>query len=210
MTRRPSGITLVETSIVLSLVLILMTLLGAYLTKGQKFSLETDTYASVHNHASVVLRRISDELFRSSHRYLDNTDGRGVTMLSYGQISSSDPEEPFIEFEPINGKILWKKWVCIFLDGSGRIMRAEERLATPDSELLTKPLPNVDTAYFRSLPLNSLRLVSREVKNFEVVRSSERTVTVSITTWARTPVAAARDSDKDVEITVSTEVNLLN
>lgn len=209
MRKRAAGITLIEVSIVLSLTLILMTILGVYLTKGQRFSLETDSYATAHNHASVVLRRVSDELFRASHRYL-HTDGSGVTMLSYGQVSSGDPDEPFIEFEPINGKILWKKWVGFFLDASGKIMRAQERLMSPDSELLVKPLPDIDTAYFRSLPVASLQPISRQVKKFEVAPSSERTVTITITTWAKTPVATMRDSDKDVEITVTTEVNLLN
>lgn len=209
MRKRVAGITLIEVSIVLSLTLILMTILGTYLTKGQRFSLETDSYATVHNQASVVLRRVSDELFRSSHRYL-HTDGSGVTMLSYGQVSGSDPDEPFIEFEPINGKILWKKWVGFFLDESGRIVRGQERLVSPDSELLVKPLPNVDTAYFRSLPADRLQPISRQVKKFEVINSSERTMTISLTTWAKTPVATMQESDKDVEITVTTEVNLLN
>lgn len=211
MKQKPSGFTLVETSIVLSLLMVLMTLLAVYLARGRRISAETETYASVHDQASVLLRRISDELFRASHHYFDPTDGSGVTMLSYGPVSRpADPDEPFIEFEPINGKILWKKWVCFFLDGEGTIMRVEEKLASPDSELLVKPLPDVDTSYFRSLPMSSLQPISRKVKSFQVSLSSERTVTISVTTLAKTPVATAQESDKEVEIQVSTEVNLLN
>lgn len=206
MRKRPVAFTLLEVALVFSLITLLLVLMSMYLVRGQRLVAETDAYASVRTSSNLILRRISDELYRASHRYI-HSETDGTIFLSYSPANDSDP---FIGFEPLNGKITWRKWVGFFYDtDSHTIFRAEEPLAAPDSELMTKPLPDVDIPFFRSLPANRRQPIGSSVKSFQV-STSGNTVSISVTTSGEAPVSLIQDSDRAIEVTVSSVVSLLN
>ncbi len=207
--RHDRGVTLLEATIVLSLMVALMVLVTMFFVRGQRYTIATETYAAVQRQATQVLGRMTEEMYRGSRRQLVvGTDNKDVGFLSFAPVEGSGPDEPLVEFEPNTGRLVWKKWVAFAFDSSRQeVRRVEIPLISEVTELATPANPPGDVALFRSSPES--RLLSRDVSRFEVYQSAGG-VSVSLTVSRLMPVSALSDEQKDVFVNVKMEVNLVN
>jgi prepilin-type N-terminal cleavage/methylation domain-containing protein len=200
------GFSIIETVLVMSILSTLLMLVAFFFVRARHFTSDAETYSRVQRQANLSLRRITDDLTSASktwHQYF----GTSVVFLSTEPNNATDPR---LEFDSATGKVLWKKWVCYYYDASQRsIIRSEIPLQTPVSDLTTKPLPNVDLVDFESAPAQKRRQIARDVKLFDVTGTGDSFI-ISVTCEATSPVPGRQQSDKMVEVTVTTEVNLLN
>lgn len=205
---KPRAFTLLEAAIVLSLTSLLLGLLAMYFVRGQRYAVDTETYASVQRQAAVVLRKITADLATGGFEYLDtDPDGSAVWFLSSGPTAEG---QPYVEFREETGRLIWKKWVCYYFDPANRtIMRAEQPLTTPDSELLAPPEPAADITAFRSSAAVIRQPVGREIKSFRASRTT-RGVQLRLAVQAEAPLPNTTLEQRETEVEVSSEVMLIN
>ena len=209
MVRRPAGFTLVEVSLVMSLTLTLLALMGFYLVRGQRFAAETETYSSVQSSANTLLRRMTNELYRSSSKQVVVEPGVGLIFLSFGAKPGEDPPLD-LQLDPETGKILWTKWVGFTFDkASETITRGELALTENLLDLDTPAQPAIDISLFRTLPEVRRQPQPGRVKSFTASKVGNR-VHLRLRTHSTAPIATQTDEQRQVEVSVETEVSLLN
>lgn len=203
-----SGFTLIEAAIVLALTAALLALLAMYFVRGQRYAADTETYATVQRQSSIVLRKLTSDLATGAYQHLDTSpDGDAVWFLSSGPTAEG---QPYVEFREENGKIFWKKWVCYYFDAaSGTVMRAEQPLASPDSELLAPPSPAADVETFRTSPAVARQPVGRQISRFRASRTT-RGVQIRLATMAEAPLTNSTADQRETEVEVSSEIMLIN
>jgi hypothetical protein len=196
----------VEVAMVMTLTLTLMTLMAAYFVRGQRYAAETETYSSVQRSANTLLRKMTDDIYRSSVEQIEVGTNR-VIFLSFGP---TDDNEPELELEPTTGKIVWKKWVGYYHDvGQETVFRGELPLDSTISDLSTAASPAVDLLTFPTLGGVSRRPLPGKVRSFSVTQIQDR-IRLRLTTWGRSPIVANSDALREVVVSVQTEVALLN
>lgn len=206
MVSRSRGTTLIELCLVFAMVGVIMTLVSLYFVRARHYASDTETYSTVQRQANLALRRLTDAFYKGSKEW-DQYYGDSVIFLSSEALT---PSEPDLEFDAMTGEIVWKKWVCFYHDPvSQQIIRAEQPLALPTSNLLTQPEPEVSPEYFRTESALTRRTVARDVKNFQVVGTGT-SYEVTVTCEAFSPVPGKSEEEKRVEVTVTTEIFLLN
>jgi type II secretory pathway pseudopilin PulG len=206
MVGRSRGFTVVEVSLVMLLTLVLMTLMASYFVRGKHYAAETETYSSAQRSANALLRHMADDIYRSSDQQLDVKPG-SVVFLSFAPATGG---EPLLELQPGTGKILWKKWVGYYHDAtSGTIYRGELPLSPPIPEVSTPAQPATDALLFRTEPAVRRQPMPGQIRSFSVAQVGRR-VRFRLTTWGRAPIVTNTDAQRDVEVSVETEIALLN
>lgn len=206
--RRRRGFSLLEAAVVLGLVLTLMVLLTMYFVRGNRYAVETETYATVQRASNQLLRRVTNDLYRATKAYLHvEPDGRALWFLCFEPAQS---DQPFLEFQETDGQIVWKKWVCYYRDPDTNVVtRAEQALDPATANLLVEPLPAVDLDHFQSSTAVSRTEVARDVVSF-LVSATEGGVLVSLTSRKEAPLTETTDSQRTVEVSASHQVRLMN
>lgn len=208
MVRRDSGFTVVEVALVMTLTLTLLSLMGFYMVRARRFAAETETYSSVQSSANTLLRRMTDELYRSSSKQVVIEPG-GLIFLSFGPLSDEEPG-PELQLDPETGKIVWKKWVGFYFDESSeRIFRGELALDETLLDLDTPAVPAVELSTFRALPAVKRQPEPGRVISFSATQMGNR-VRLRLRTHGEAPIVAETQQQKEVEVSVETEVSLLN
>lgn len=203
------GLSLLEAVIVFSMMVALMILVTMFFTRGQRYATSTETYASVQRQATVLLGRVTDEMFRGTRQQmLVGADNDEVAFLSFAPNEPNTADDPAVEFDATTGQLVWKKWVVFNYDlPSKQVRRLETPLATQTSDLSGPVSPEGDFAMFRAN--SGWRPIGRDVRRFEI-HPSVGGVSVSVTVGKEMPVSALTAEQKDVFVNVRMEVNLVN
>ena len=205
---RRGGFTLLEASIVLSLMAVVMVLVTMYFVRAQRYATDTEAYASVQRDATVVLRKVTSDLYASTTKELGFSDDQDAVWFLSSR--SSEPGQPFVEFRAETGKIVWRKWVCYYFEASsGKLFRAERALDSPDSELLTPPTPTPSLTYFQTSPDVIRQAVGRKVALFRVSPTT-RGVNVALTTHGEAPLTNTTAEQRLIECSLASQVTLIN
>lgn len=193
----------------MTLTLTLLTLMGAFLARGQRFAAETETYASVQSSANTLLRRMTNELYRSSSKQVVVEPGVGLVFLSFGAKPGEEPPVD-LQLDSETGKIQWKKWVGFTFDeATETITRGELALSENLLDLDSPAEPAMDLVLFRTLPDVRRQPEPGRVKSFTASKVGNR-VHLRLRTHGTVPIATQTDEQRQVEISVETEVSLLN
>lgn len=208
MNRRARGLTLLEAAIVLSLMAVVMVLVTMYFVRAQRYATDTEAYASVQRDATVVLRKISSDLYASTVKEIGySPDQDAVWFLSS---RTSAPGQPFVLFREETGKIVWRKWVCYYFEASsGKLFRAEVALDSPDSELLTPPTPTPSLSYFQTSPEVVRQAVGRKLRLFRVSPTTKG-VNVALTAFGEAPLTNTTAEQRLVECSLASQITLIN
>ena len=208
MVRRPPGFTLIEAAIVFALMAALMTLVSMYFVRGQRYQADTETYATVQKNSSVVLRKVTSDLYTGTVKEMQVSPAEDAVWFLSSR--PNGPDQPFLQFDAKTGKIVWRKWVCYYYDSVGKaLVRAEVPLDPPDSELLMPPTPAVSLAFFQTSPSVTKQPVGRRVNEFRVGRTTKGVI-VSLSTQAEAPLTNTEANDRLVQVQISSEVTLIN
>jgi hypothetical protein len=202
---RSSGFTLVEGLIVCTLLLGMMGLVAAFFDRGQRYTVETNSYATVQRDANEILRKVTHDLYQATSEQ-SRTGPSSVMFLSYGPTAAGDPP---IEMENPSGRILWRKWIAYYLDiPSETLYRTEVPLDAPTSTLMSSPQPDIDNSYIRGEPGLERRPCGQGVSAFVVVHSG-RKFKISLTTVGAANLTGLDETQRKIEVTVSTEITVL-
>lgn len=128
---RSRGFTLIEVS-VYSLVLLLL-LGGVFMVVegGLRYFRQAEAQETVNQQASIALARVRQELANASQSgvYLQKAPREHILFLSpFGKKGSGQDQ---YEYGVDGSQVLWKKWVCFYVDSEDRLVRAESELSTP-------------------------------------------------------------------------------
>ena len=199
--------------IVFSLLLLLLSLVAAYFVRGQQYIADTEAYLTAQREADKTLRQISTQLSRATTEHLKSftqsdpsDDPSYIYFLSF---LSDVPDAPYILFDPSTHNIVWRKWICFYHDPLlGELFRADIPLTPETSDLLNKPLPNVDhTSFLTANP----KSIGRQITTFSVSDdSTNKVVTLALRARVLSPVPLRNDSDKLIEIRLRSQVTLPN
>lgn len=205
--RRPGGFTLVEGLIVCTLLLGMMSLVAAFFTRGQRYTVETNNYAWVQREANQILRKVADDLYRSTGQHSQSA-ASSVAFLSYGPTA---PGQPAMEMKNPGGQILWKKWIGYYLDNdSHTLYRTEVPLDTPTSDLLAAPVPVANDVYLRSEPGLQRRPCGHGVMSFSATRVSVRRFRVSLAAEGAAELSGLNAQQRKIRVDVSTDISVLD
>lgn len=206
--RQQRAFTLLEASLVFCLLLLLMALVTMYFVRGNRYAIETETYATVQRASNQLLRRITNDLYRAAKSYLHiEPDGQAFWFLSSEPVQ---PEQPFLEFEETGGQIVWKKWVCYYRDPTTDVVsRAEQPLDPATANLLTAPEPAVDLGHFRSSASVHRKEVAQNIVRF-AVSAADGGVLVSLTSHKQAPLTETTATQRTVEVSASQQIRLTN
>ncbi len=204
--RRARGFTLVEAGVVLSLLAVLMTLVALYFVRGRRYTAQTETYAGVQRTANQIVRRVTDDLYRGSAQQ-SQTNSNSVLFLSFSLPGGS---EPYLTLEPTSGKILWQKWVGYYHDPVRQaVIRTEVPLDSPTSDVMISPEPEIALTDLPTVSGPHQPFGEGQVRDFSV-RSTGKRFVVSLTAHGVAPESGASDSEREVSVTVTSEVSLMN
>lgn len=203
-TRR--GVTVVELLIVMSLMSVLLSLVALYFRQARHYTSETETYARVQRQANRTLRRITSDLYLGTKNF-SQVYGDSMYFPSSDALNEGDPP---IEFSPLSGRVMWKSWVGYFLEPSeSALYRVQIPFNSPISEPTQSPLPAVDPIAFRAPEVASRSPVAKNISAFEVTRAGS-IFFFRVSARDLSPVPRASEADKVVEVTVETQVQLIN
>lgn len=216
------GLTIIEMTLVLSLVVSLLVLVAVFLTKGQRYAAATHAYAAVQSEANLLLNRVTNELYHCSRHHLKvGPSVDEIAALSFAPVKPDAVTEFPVEFEASTGKIFWKKWVAFYYQSSTKqVLRVELPLdaelidlaqSEANPELYPPPSPTADFAYFRSL--GTARPLGSKVESFEVSVApggNASLVKVKLTVGDRLPVPGLQEGQKNVSVTTEMMMSLIN
>lgn len=208
MVRKPQGMTLPEVLVVAVLILGMMGIVSAYFIQGQRYNSEIGTYASVQRNATDTLARIIRELNQSTSLYSQTNTGNGVLFLSFGPTVDGDP--PLL-LDPTNGKIIWRKWVAILHDiENQKLLRVEVPLASATSQLTAAPAPEVPLdSSIQTLPEASRRPLAEAISAFQI-KPLGRGFKISLTSTGTVPVAALTETQRKLDVSVTSTIAVQN
>lgn len=187
---------------------VVMVLVAMYFVRAQRYATDTEAYASVQRDATVVLRKVTSDLYASTIKEIGYSDDQSAVWFLSSR--TSEPGQPFVEFREQTGRIVWRKWVCYYFEASsGKLFRAEKALDSPDSELLTPPTPTPSLSYFQSSPDVVRIAVGRQLKTFRASPTT-RGVNVALTTHGEAAITNATLEQRVVECSLASQVTLIN
>ena len=187
---------------------VLLTLVTLYFVRGQRYATDSETYSTVQRNTAVVLRKITSDLYTATATQMEVSPGEdAIWFLSSRPTAAGQPE---LDLNSATGKIYWRKWVCYYYDAASEsVMRAEIALDTPDSELTALPARPLTQAYFQTSPNVLRQPIGMHVKAFQITRTPKG-VYVAVRTHAEAPLTNTRGQDRRVEVSLASEVTLLN
>ncbi|MBM3466208.1 MAG: type II secretion system protein [Armatimonadetes bacterium] len=204
---RRRGFTVLEMIIVAVIVLGLLIIVCTFLQRGSHYTRETEAYAYAQREATSFVRRLSDEMSNSVDKWIEYGPGYVIFLSPL----PPDGAGRAVIFDPASGDLTWQKWVCYFQSAADRtIRRAEIRLDAATANLTTEPNPIPTLATFQSLPENRREVAARSVEAFSITGAGLASYGFSVSTRATAAIATATDAQKQVEITLNSQVTVLN
>lgn len=205
---RPRGSSLIEVGLVFTLLAGLLTLVAIFFVRGQRYATDTETYATVQRNSAMVLRKVTSDLAASTLQLMESSPSEDAVWFLSSRPAA--PTDPYMEFNPTTGKIMWRKWVCYYHDAATQsVIRAEMPLDEPESEFLVAPARGVSLGFFQTSPDVVRQPVGQRVSFFRTVRTGN-TVQVSLITQAEAPLTNSTAQDRLVEVRISSDVTLVN
>ena len=197
---------ILELVLVMGLLSLLVVLVAAFFSKAQHYTTDAETYSRVQRQTNIALRRITDEVQSGTSAFQQYRNDLVIFLSS----TPNSPSEPTMEFDNATGQIIWKKWVCFYYDAPNRtIVRVEQPLVTPTSQLHTSPDPPVEPDFFTNTNNGVRRIIAKDVEDFFVLGTTNSYV-FRVTCRSISPVPGRLPDDKIVEVSAETEINLLN
>jgi prepilin-type N-terminal cleavage/methylation domain-containing protein len=198
------GFTIVE--VIICSVMMLVLLLGVYamLTNGTRYARQTEAYAYAQREGVLVARALTNEVSNS----VKNSAYTGSGWFEF--LSGEPPDGSGLAFDPISGKIIWRKWVGYYYRASDRtLVRAEIPLTTPTS--VAAPLPEPPG----SPPTDFInaaiqRVVGHSLDSFTAAVSSQGYWDFTIVTSYQAAVPGSQDQTKTARVTLVSRVHILN
>lgn len=202
---RSRGFTFIEVSLVMAFTLGLLTLIGLYFAKGQRYSAQTRAYVEAHSYATTIVRRVTDQAYRCTLSQRD-IDADAVVLLSYGALES-DPNKVELEFG--TGRIAWKKWVGFYFDSDQKtVFQGELPLIDELYNLEDDAEPRLKVTDLRTDPAVKRTPLPGKVRNFRVSTVGDR-LRVEVTTESQAAVSG-NESEKLFTVKVTGEVAIYN
>lgn len=199
------GFTFIEISLAMGMTLALLTLIGVYFARGQRYAAETRAYAEAQSGASTLLRKISDQLYRGSYQQR-KVDASEILFLSYG---ANESETLRVELERTSGRIAWKKWVGFYHDPASKtVYKGELPLRNTLYDLTTPADPDISLDDFRTNHEVIRTPMPGKVREFRI-QTVNRRVKVELVTEAFASITG-NDTDKEIVVRVSGEVAIYN
>lgn len=204
--RRRAGISVVETLIVSALFFGLLTLLVAFFVKGQRMAVKTEAVSRVQHEASRLSRAVASDLYQSTWKWSQWSDGALIVLSS----RPGEDDEPALEFQPLTGEVLWKKWVAFVLDPTtGEVRRHEVRLNSETADLSTLPLPVLNLTDLPALDPAKGKVVGRDILEFAPMGShSSGTIEFRVKAGTEVALGNLKPEEKMVEVALSTTIRL--
>ena len=206
--RADRGVTLLEATIVLSMMIGLMVLMTMFFVRGQRYTLATEAYAGVQRQASLLLGKITSELYRASaQQMVIGEDHDEIAVLSN---AAPQPQagQAALEFDENSGLIVWKKWVAFYHDPTrNELRRLETPLSSVTTDLETPVSPSVDFPVWR---LDSDgQTLGVNVLGFQVSESPGG-VSVSLSIGKDMPLPNLTEDQKELVVNVVMEIHMIN
>lgn len=203
------GFSLVEVAVIMTLTLSLLTLTASYFVQGQRYAAETETYSTVQRAASGALRRMTDDIYRANAAQM-SCSGQAIAFLSYAAPLGEGPELELSSASGADvGKIVWKKWLGFYYDADEKALyRGEVPIATPTTSP-ADATPSIAAADFQAATGLVKQRLPGEVEEFAVTQLGRR-VRIELTVQGRASISVQQESQRDVKVSVRTEVAVLN
>jgi len=205
--RRYKGFSLIEVTVYLTLLILIMGGAMAIMLLANCFFGSTLDNNAVQRDAQATMMRLSRELEESKEdQVLFSEDGepKGVIFIS--------PRDEAGEFEydfSGEGRLMWQKWICYFVEENGgklKLLRTETPIMPT-----TEPTPTTwTTSHFQAI--HKREVVSHELLAFEIVPDStiENTYNVSAS-FGREGHTHRTDGDRVAErVEIENSVHLRN
>lgn len=203
-TRDSRGFTIIEVSLVMGLTFALLTLIGVYFSRGQRYATESRVYSEAQTTATSLLRKMSDRLYHCSYQQRQLAAGCGF-FLSYEPIG----DEPMKIELSHSGQIAWKKWLGYRFDSATKtVYQGERPLAALHYDLAHPPSPLIDAGNAVNDGTITWKPLPGTVRTFALSTAGQR-ARIRLTTEAEAPVAGS-DSHREVTVSVTGEVALYN
>lgn len=173
MRSRSRGVTLVETLIHSSLMLLLLGGIVAVLILGTRHFRMVEAVAEVQREMAAAVGSLRQELAET--RSASILAGAGPT----GVIFLSPRTDSGVWAHNSTGKLLWQRWVCFYVEtrnGVPTLLRKEKKLSAATA---TPPTNTWRTSDF-SGDTSRARVVARHVKGLQVTGSQPVTVEVEV------------------------------
>ena len=202
----PRGFSILEMVIVSGLFFGLLALVSAFVVKGKRIAVRTETLASVQHEATKLVRALSQDLGRGTMETPKWSVGSLIFLSSKPVDRSAEPE---LEFDASSGKVLWKSWVGYHLDpADGKVRRFVSPLATPVAEPIDAP-NEWDLTDLPGLDLSTGRIVAKQIIEFvpEGAPSADY-IRYRVRARGEVPLGNLSAVEKTVEVELSTTVRL--
>jgi type II secretory pathway pseudopilin PulG len=195
---RSRGFTLVEVVVYSSVLLFLLGGIFMVVEGGSRYFRLAEAHETVNQQAVIAMSRIRGELTNGSQASLNPSNTPQDHILFLSPFGMDDTNEDDYEYD--GTQLIWKKWVCFYLDGEDRLVRAE--FDTPDSpDPSVPPLPNF-TADILPRPTRTMATNVAAV-NFQFFPAPS-VIRVTIETEKRT------GSDRTTNVELISSVRLVN
>ena len=202
---RPRGFTIIEVSLVMAFTLGLLTLIGLYFAKGQRYATQTRAYVEAHSCATTIVRRVTDQAYRCTLQQRD-IDADAVVLLSYGALESDLLK---VELEFGTGRIAWKKWVGYYFDSDKKtVFQGELPLTDELYDLKDDAEPQLTVTDLRADSAVKRIPLPGKVRKFRVSTVGNR-LRVEVTTESQAAVSG-NESEKQFTVNVTGEVAIYN
>ena len=201
---------MLELVIVFSLLMTLLALVTMYFVKGRHYVADTEAYSSLQREGSQALRRIKEQLERSTMLHMTPhaqespaTEPSHVYFLSF----HSD-DSPGVVFGGLNGsQVFWKRWLCFFhVPENEQVFQAEVPLSPPTFDIVTKPAPDVNYASFQGA---KQKMVGSRISELSF-RKLGQSLLVSLEVRGLSPVPMRLEEDKIINIQLNVQVAVTN
>ncbi len=198
------GFSFVEVSLIMGMTLGILTLVGMFFSRGQRYAAETRTYAEAQSAATSLLRKMSDNLYRCSYEQRQIASGCAF-FLSHAPLEN-DSKKLELSY---SGQIAWKKWLGYRFDSTNKtIYQGELPLRDFHYDLTIAPTTLIDAETAATNPSISWKPLPGKVRNFSIGTADQR-VRVRMTTEALTPIAGSQ-AEREITVSVSGEIALYN
>ena len=196
-----------EVSVFAVLLLGMLGILTTFLIRGQRFSQQTESYGYAQREATKIIRTLTDDLYRSTHRHIRSASGQIVFLSSRPLEGGTDVA---IEFDPGTGQTTWKSWTSYSYDEeTRRVLRSRVPLTPATSGLDDPPEPEVAFGDFVSLGTEQ-KVVGNAVESFRVSREGLEIFTVEVSTRFLGTSKKNATGSRSAEVSLSSTVRLLD
>ena len=217
---RRRGFSLIEVIVALSLLGLLLGGILLVYTIGNRYLQQAATAAGVQQQSMVALSLLERELYNAPQISVNWQAGAFPTNYVWF-LSAEGVSAPSGGYRFQNGKLLFQKWVCYYLDTTPgyspdfRLRRCEVALNSPTEDLKLPPpadplfsIPNLPAFLSISSSTVVCNCVAPSVGAFQVTQPPDSTnvYDVSLTTQDQTPVSMTSDKNKVVSLTLTSRV----